>query len=499
MRELALAVLQTGGASLLTLGFAVVATKIFAVILGPAGIGFISLVGQTYQAALMLGTLNGQTAMAQGIASREEAAQAGYRSTVFWILLLSGGAVALTFLLFPSGIALFVMGREDGERVQVIRWLSLGVLAGGVSTYLSGVLAGHRAIGRLTLLQIVGAAVAAALAYPVALLLRGGHLAALALQIAVPALATSALGLVFVGRGGWLPKPFRHAGLRFDAGAAGGFLRLAATMLFLGGVATAVPLALRAIVVRRFALPGAGLFDVAWTISMNYVLLALASFTTYYVPSLSRLNEPHERQALIHRVLRLTIFLMVPLVVTTTVLKPVVVRVLYTSAFVPALDIIRWMLIGDYFRVTDWVFALTMIAYADVKTLIWTELVWGTLQVGGAAFAILSLNAFQGVGANFLFVHGTYLVFILAYVTSRRHFVLDHSTARTWLIGLGLILAASAHTWSDVEVHPMPAAAYIAAAMGFAWTTLTPAERRGARDGLRRVVRRCRPDAAPAA
>ncbi|TMI82698.1 MAG: hypothetical protein E6H03_05095 [Bacillati bacterium ANGP1] len=354
-----------------------------------------------------------------------------------------------------------------------------------MSTYLSGVLAGHRAIGRLTLLQIVGAAVAAALAYPVALLLRGGHLAALALQIAVPALATSALGLSFVGRGGWLPKPFRHAGLRFDAGAAGGFLRLAATMLFLGVVATAVPLALRAIVVRRFALPGAGLFDVAWTISMNYVLLALASFTTYYVPSLSRLNEPHERQALIHRVLRLTIFLMVPLVVTTTVLKPVVVR--------------RWMLIGDYFRVTDWVFALTMIAYADVKTLIWTELVWGALQVGGAAFAILSLNAFQGVGANFLFVHGTYLVFILAYVTSRRHFVLDHSTARTWLIGLGLILAASAHTWSDVEVHPMPAAAYIAAAMGFAWTTLTPAERRGARDGLRRVVRRCRPDAAPAA
>lgn len=499
MRELALAVLQTGGASLLTLGFAVVANKIFAVILGPAGIGFISLVGQTYQAALMLGTLNGQTAMAQGIASRTEAGQAGYRSTVFWILLLGGGAVALTFLLFPSRIASFVMGREDGGSVQVIRWLAPGVLAGVASTYCSGVLTGQRAIGRLTLLQIVGAAAAAALAYPVALLLRGGHPAALALQIAGPALATGALGLVLVGRGGWLPKPFRRAGLGFDAGAAGGFLRLAATMVFLGVVATAVPLALRALVVRRYGLPGAGLFDVAWTISMNYVLLALASFTTYYVPSLSRLDEPHDRQALIHRVVRLTIILMVPLVVATTVLKPVAVRVLYASAFVPALDIIRWMLIGDYFRVTSWVFALTMIAYADVKTLIWTELVWGALQVGGAAFAILSLNALQGVGANFLFVHGTYLVYILAYVTSRRHFALDRATARAWLIGLGLILAASAHTWSDVEVHLVPAAAYIAVALGFAWTILTSEERCGVRNGLRRVVRRCLPDAAPAA
>lgn len=499
MRELALAVLQTGGASLLTLGFAVIATKIFAVLLGPAGIGFISLVGQTYQAALTLGTLNGQTAMAQGIASRDEAGQAGYRVTVFWILLLVGGAVALAFLLFPSRIALFVLGREDGGGVQVVRWLSLGVLAGAASTYLSGVLTGHRAIGRLTLLQIVGAAVAAATAYPVALALRGGHAVALALQIAAPALAAGALGLVFVSRGGWLPKPFRHGGLRFDPGAAGGFLRLAATMLFLGVIATAVPLGLRAIVVRRFGLPGAGLFDVAWTISMNYVLLALASFSTYYIPSLSRLSAPRDRRELIQRVLRLTIMLMVPLVVTTTVLKPVLVRVLYTSAFVPALDIIRWMLIGDYFRVTDWVFALTMIAYADVKTLIWTELGWGALQVGGAAFAVLSLNALEGVGANALLAHGTYLVFILAYVTSRGHFVLDGPTARTWLIGLGLILAAAAHTWSDVEVHLIPAAVYIALALGFAWTILTPEERRGARDGLRRAARRHRPRAAPAA
>lgn len=490
MRELALAVLQTGGASLLAFGFAVVATKVFAVVLGPAGIGFISLVRQTYQAALMLGTLNGQTAMAQGIASRDETSQARYLSTVFWILLLGGGAVALTFLLFPSRISLFMMGREDQGNVQVIRWLSLAVLAGVASTYLSGVLTGHRAVGRLTLLQIVGAAVASALAYPVALLLRGGHPVALALQIVFPALATSALGLIFVVRGGWIQKPFRRPDLHFDAEAAVGFLRLAASMLFLGIVATAVPLALRTIVVRRFGLPGGGLFDVAWTISMNYVLLAMASFSTYYVPSLSRLKESYGRQELIRRVLRLSVMLMVPLVVTTTVLKPAVVRVLYSSAFLPALDIMRWMLIGDYFKVTDWVFALTMIAYADVKTLIWTELVWGGLHVGGAAFAALYLNTLQGVGANFVFVHATYLVFILSYVVSRRNFVLDIPTVRTWLIGLVLILVASAHTWTDVEVHSVLAAAYIGVAMCFSWTILTSEERRSIRQGLHRVLRR---------
>ena len=41
--------------------------------------------------------------------------------------------------------------------------------------------------------------------------------------------------------------------------------------------------------------------------------------------------------------------LIVPLVVTTIVLKPAVVRLLYSPAFLPALEIMRWMLIGDYF------------------------------------------------------------------------------------------------------------------------------------------------------
>ncbi|TMI77771.1 MAG: hypothetical protein E6H04_13535, partial [Bacillati bacterium ANGP1] len=281
MRELVIAALQTGGASVVALALGMVATKVFALVLGPAGIGFISLVRQTFQAAQMLATLNGQAAIAQGIASREDTSQARYLATVFWILLAGGGAVALAFLLVPSQVASSVMGRQDQGSVQVIRWLSVAVLAGVASTYLSGVLNGYRAIGRLAFLQAVGAAVAAVLAYPVARLLRAGHPVALTLQLAVPPLVVGVLGLAFALRGGWLPKPFRHAGLNFDAGAARGFLGLAAAMVLTGVVATSIPLAVRAITVRRFGLHGVGLFDVAWNISMNYIVLAIASWSTY--------------------------------------------------------------------------------------------------------------------------------------------------------------------------------------------------------------------------
>lgn len=492
MRELAVALLQTGGASLLTLGLAVVATKIFAVVLGPAGIGLVSLVRQLYQSTLMLGALNGQTALAQGIASREGSARAEYLSTVFWILLCVGGTAALAFALFPAQISLFVMGRRDQSTVQLIRWMSPAVLMGVSSTYLVGILNGYRLIGRIALIQVAGAAIAAASAYPVAVLLRAGHTLALALQIALPVLATSALGLGFVMRGSGTPQPVRRAAVRFDGGAAKGFLHLAAAMLLSGFLATSIPLAVRAIAVRRFGLPGVGFLDVAWNISMNYVLLALASFSTYYIPSLSRLKDPRDRQELIHQVLRLSMVIMVPLVVATTVLKPAVVHILYTPAFLPALEIMRWMLIGDYFKATSWVFSFTMIAYADVKTVVWTEVVWGGLSLGGAALAMVHLHSLQAVGANFMVVYATYLVFTLLYVGVRRHFVLDAPIAGTWFVGLALILAASTHTWSDLAVRPVLATAYVGIAAFFSWTVLTAEERRGIRNGLCQTFRRGR-------
>ncbi|GEM_PF-1157283 len=485
MRELVVAVWQTGAASVISLGLGLVATKIFAVVLGPAGIGFISLVRQTYQSAVVFATLNGQTALAQGIASREGETREQYITTAFWILLATGGVVALAFLALPSQISAVVMGRVVGSAVGVMRWLAFAVVGGVVSTYLAGVFNGHRDIPRLALLQTAGAVVSTLLAYPVALLVKAGDTAALALYVTLPLVVACAIAMGFASVRMWLPrlKPV------FRVSAAKEFLGLSGALLLSGFLAAAIPLVVRSLAVRRFGLHGVGIFDVAWNISMNYLLFALASFSTYYVPSLSRLRVSHDQHVLVQRVLRLSMVLTVPVIVAATVLKPAVVDVLYAPGFLPSLDIMRWMFIGDYFKVTSWVFSFTMLAYADVRTLLWTEVVWGGLSIGGAAFALLRLKSLEAVGANFALVYGTYLVFTLAYVIRRRYFVLDRSTARTWLMGFLLILAAGLQTWSDRSTRPVTMA-YVFAAIGFSWIALTTAERRSTLDHVGRVFRR---------
>src|SRR5207249_957846 len=117
---------------------------------------------------------------------------------------------------------------------------------------------------------------------------------------------------------------------------------MAGTFMVTGFVGSGVPLAIRALTGREFGLHGAGILDVAWTLSMAYIGLVLSSFSTYYLPTLSGTKDSAARAQLIHQVLRMALFLMLPLVTGIIVLKPLVARLLYSDEFLPALPIMRW-------------------------------------------------------------------------------------------------------------------------------------------------------------
>jgi PST family polysaccharide transporter len=210
---------------------------------------------------------------------------------------------------------------------------------------------------------------------------------------------------------------------------------------------------------------------------MAYVTLILTSFSTYYLPTLSQTHDPKVRQMLVYRVLRLSIFLMVPLVVMVITLKPLVVKFLYTAEFLPSLKIMRWMLIGDYFKVISWVFSFTMVAYADMRTYLWTEILWGGLMLGGAVISVLAFNSLQGIGLSFIVLYITYLGYTLYYVYSRHHLKLDRTTVVQWLIGLALVLSASAQTWNASQVNWVTAGLWLGVTLFYTWVILNNNER----------------------
>ena len=478
MRSLLKATLKTGGASAGNLLLGAITMKVIAVILGPTGIGLYTLIRQTAEFSRRLGTVGGEAALVQGLASRKGEGQEKYLITTFWIFVMGCLAIIVGLLVFAPWISLFVFDRGDQQTINLIRALSLPAALSVIATYLGGVINGFRAIGLLALLQVLGAAAMALLAYPVSRLVEVGYPTAFIVMVSAPLVVDIAIGTWCALRAGWLTPLFRDPRLYLDLDSFRHFFSLAGAMLIVGLLAEGMGLALRSLVVHYDGLHGAGVFAVAWSLSMTYVMLVLSSFGTYYLPTLSQTEEPSERVTLIRQVLRLTTLLAVPLVIGVIVLKPLAIQVLFSSEFLPSLEIMRWMLIGDYFKVTAWVLAMPTLAYADMKVWSCAELLlWGGLLVVTFT-ALFAFDSIQGIGVGFLLVNAVDLAYFLYYVRSRHGFRPTRSVMVPWFVGLALVVGASWHTWSDTQVNWLVASLWIGAAVMLSWLSLAQDERK---------------------
>lgn len=472
MREILAAFLKTGSGSAVSLLLNIISVKIMAVVVGPSGLGLLSLLRQIQQTALSVATTGGQTALVQGASSRKAEARCDYLRTVLLIFLLGGLIAACSLVLFAPVIAEEVIGKNDTKTVWLVRWLALPVLLSVFSGYIGGVLNVYRAIGRLALLQVAAALGMVVFVYPVALAARSGFELAFIGLLTVSVAINAGLGIVFLWQGDWLVPILRCLMNSVPSDAVRHFFSIAGTMVITGLVGTGTMLSIRALIVREQGLAGAGIFDAAWTVSMTYVTLVLSSFSTYYMPTLAMTQESQSRVVLMQRLLRLSTLLMIPLVSSVIALKPLVVNLLFSTEFTPALDIMRWMLIGDYFKVTSWVLAFPMLAFADMKTFFWSEIVSNIGFLGIAGVMIIGLGSVQGVGVSFLLLYLVYLIYTLYYARTRHHLTLNRNMVITWLFGLALILGISWQTWSVTQVNWTMTGICASASFALSWIML---------------------------
>lgn len=143
------------------------------------------------------------------------------------------------------------------------------------------------------------------------------------------------------------------------------FLRVALPSLLSSLLTLGSVLVVRAYVVTYYGLDGAGQFDAAWSISAMYLALFLASLQSYLLPELSQKNKGDMYLALA-KAFHFSLLVTLPLITFLVVLKPLVVHVLFSDDFLPSLNVLRWVLLGDCVRVLGWIMATALLARADM-------------------------------------------------------------------------------------------------------------------------------------
>ncbi|MBI1293212.1 oligosaccharide flippase family protein [bacterium] len=395
-----------GGAQVINIAVGILKVKAVAVLLGPAGVGLVGLYLSLIQtassiAAMGLGTV-GTRQIAAAHAKGGDVAVGRTRRALFWGTMLLALIGAALFWLASGWVAQMILA--DESRTNDVAWLSVAVALTVAAGSQSALLTGLRRIGDLARISIGAGVVGAALGV-LALWLWGAQ--GLIAMILIAPVVTFLLGHLYVTRlGPPAGPPIRLPEMSREWHV---MLMLGFAFMLSGLVTTLGHLAARTLVQRELGAEALGQFQGAWAIGMTYLGVVLGAMGTDYYPRLTAVIGDHKAATrLVNEQTEVALLLCAPVLLGMLGLAPWVIKLLYTAEFGPAVEILRWQLLGDILKVMSWPLGFVLLAAGAGKTFIATEsLGMGVFVLG--VFIGLPLIGVTATGAAFLALYVVYL------------------------------------------------------------------------------------------
>jgi PST family polysaccharide transporter len=423
-------------------------TKVLAILLGPAGVGLTSLytgflsTAGTF-ASMGVGTV-GTRQIAEAFSKDDSRAILVARKAMFWGTMLLAATGALTVWSLRTVLAVYVLGSAAHSRA--IGWLSLGVALTVAAASQGALIQGMRRIGDLARLTVFSSLLNTVLG--IALLWRWGN-AGLIGYVLIGPLMTFVLGHVYVSR---LPKAGSDTvTLEEVTGEWTTLLRLGLAFVGAGLVTSLIQLWIRVDVGRVLGTASLGQYQAAWTISMQYVSFVLTAMASDYYPRLT--GVIHDQKAagrLVNEQTEIAILLSTPVFIAMMAMAPWVMHLLYSASFAPAVEILRWQVLGDVLKVASWPLGFVILAAGDGRTFFWSESVTAVVTIALIA-GFVSFIGLRITGIAYLATYAFYLP--LVYWLARRRIGFHWSrsvlrlTAMAFATCVGVGILASISPW----------------------------------------------------
>lgn len=429
---------QMGAASAVNVLAGLLRMKLIAVLLGPAGVGLAGLLINLIQTGAALASLGlgsaGTRAIAEANGQNDAEAVERSRRALVWGVLILACLGALGFWLASAWIARLAFG--DSARAAEVVWLAPGVGLAVAAGSQAALLTGLRRIGALAKITAASGVVSALFGVAAVWVLGADGVIVMVL---IAPITSFVLGHLAVAR---LPrKNVRLTGADLAAEWRS-LLRLGIAFMLSGLVLTGGHLILRSLVQRDLGADALGHFQAAWTLSLTCMGLVIGAMGSDYYPRLTAaLRDRHHAQRLVTQQTEVALLICAPVLLALSGLAPWVVPLLYSEAFSPSVDVLRWVLLGDLLKLLGWPMGFVILAAGQGRVLVVTQLAAVGMLVGAAWLLLphLGVNA-TGLAALAMYTLHLPLVWFfggrrLGRVWSR----LVWGVAATTLFGMGLI------------------------------------------------------------
>lgn len=368
-----------------------VSVKVVATIIGPSGI---ALLGQLNNFATIVMTM-----ASGGINSGITKYVAEYKdsddkvkdllSTALRITVWCSLAVGLCMILLHRFLSTLIMLSPEYGYVFIIFGFTVFLYA--LNMMLTSVLNGYKEFKKYVSVNIVGSLLGLlfTLGFILTLGLRGALISAVTFQ-SVMFFVT----LWMIRKLPWVSWDFfkRH----IETNILKKYFRYTVMTLVTAATVPVSQMLLRGYVISEISPIEAGWWEGMNRISNMYLMIITSSFSVYYLPRLSEIQDNKELRSEILRSYKVVVPTLLTGFVLVYLLRYWVVKILFTADFLPMTSLFIWQLLGDFFKICSWLLAFLMIAKSMTRVFVVTEVVFAIIFVV-LGFTFMQWNGVIGV------------------------------------------------------------------------------------------------------
>lgn len=399
-----------GGASLVNMLIGMLRTKFVAVLLGPGGVGLLGMFGQITG---LISTVSGMGLGNSGVRQVAHAVASGddrkigetvlaLRRTI-WITGLCG---LLLSIVFCVPISRFTFGHD--RYALSIAILGITVVLGAITAGQSCLLQGTRRIGDLAKISIISALTGTIISIPCFYI---WDLNGIVVSLVLCSIASLATSWWFAHR---VPILTLHVPWSQSINESRRLVSFGFSFMGAGLITVSAGYIIQMILVRKFGLEGAGLYQSAFALSgilVNFVLSAMG--TDYYPRLTAAAGDPVMVRQMVNEQTEISLLLALPGLIAMMVFSPLLIQVFYSHKFTQAIPILQWCTLGVLGRVVSWPMGYVLLAMGKGRLFFITETIAVLFQVAALWFMI-KLWGLEGAGISFMTLYVFYSLLMVA-------------------------------------------------------------------------------------
>lgn len=381
-----------------------VSVKVVASIIGPAGV---ALVGQlnnfaTIAMSLSSGGINNGITKYISEFKNDEGKVRTYLSTALRITVICSLCVGVAMIVLNRLLSRLILQTEEYWYVLLI--FGFTILLYAINSMLLSVVNGFKEFRKYVKINIANSIVG--LCFTLAFVLTLGLPGALVSAVTYQSV------MLFITM--WM--------IRKSAWAAWGNFKgrlnkLASKQYFkytLMTLTTAATVPISQLLLRSYVISEISPIEAGWWEAMNrlsnmYLMVITTSFSVYYMPRLSEIQDRIELRREILKAYKIIVPILLVGFTLIYVFRHLIIRILFSQEFLPMDSLFIWQLIGDFFKICSWLLAFLMVAKARMKAYITTEIVFALTFIF-LGFVFMRLNGVIGITQAYLINFILYLI-----------------------------------------------------------------------------------------